>query len=183
MTDRHPLTCCPQSWRTVGRRPGLWRHVECATQREGTRRSELRRLISLAAWAQTHAGGTESMDISARVPSGACQAAALKAASQAALAAAASLCSLSLTSNRGFWAGGWLPRLAALRHLRLCSKEGGLSLHGNLIALTQLTSIVLEAAQAVTLSEHVRCEGVAAMLLVWHSMAQHSTAQRITGAL
>jgi hypothetical protein len=180
----HPPNCCTQSWRAVGRRPGLWRHVECSTQREGTRRSELRRLISLAAWAQTHAGATENMAISARVPSGACQAAALKAASQAALAAAATLQTLSLTSNRGFWAGGWLPRLASLRHLQLCSKEGGLSLHGNLAGLTQLTSIVLEAAQAVTLSEHVRCEGGAAMLsgAAQQGMAQHSMAQHIAGA-
>lgn len=133
----------------------MWQRIKFATHRDGSRRSELRRLLSLAAWAQRHAAATESLAISARVPPD-CQPAALKAVSQAALAAAGALQALSLTTNRGFWCGAWLPRLQQLRSLHLCSMVGGLSLHGDLSLLSQLTSLFLEAKHAVALQEHVR---------------------------
>lgn len=145
-----------QNWRRAAAlHPGLWPAVEFATQRDSSRRSELRRLLSLAAWAARYAGATRSLAISARLPADA-QPTGLKAASAVALAAAGALQELSLTANRGFWPGEWLPRLAQLRSLRLCSKEGGLSLHGDLRGLTQLTRLVLEAKHAVQLSDNVR---------------------------
>lgn len=147
-----------QSWRAAALRPGLWPAVEFATHRDGSRRSELRRLLSLAAWAARYAGATCSLAISARLPADA-QPTGLKAASAVALAAAGALQELSLTANRGFWPGEWLPRLARLRSLRLCSREGGLSLHGDLRALTCLSRLVLEAKHAVQLSDNVRCVG------------------------
>lgn len=91
--------------------------MEFATHRNGSRRSELRRLLSLAAWCQRHAGGTRSLTVSARVPPD-CQPAALKAVAAAALAAAPSLRSLSLTTNRGFWPS-FLGGLLQLRSLHL----------------------------------------------------------------
>lgn len=144
-----------QSWRAAAQHPGLWPAVEFAALRDGTRRSELRRLLSLAAWAARYAGATRTLAISARLPADA-QPTGLKAASAVALAAAGALQELSLTANRGFWPGEWLPRLVLLRSLRLCSKEGGLSLHGDLRGLSHLTRLVLEAKHAVQLSDTVR---------------------------
>ena len=91
-----------------------------------------------------------------------CQPAALKAAAAVALAAAGSLQSLTLATNRGFWPA-WLPQLRQLRALELCSKEGGLSLHANLTPLHRLTRLALEARHAVSLSDTARC----ASGLVW----------------
>jgi hypothetical protein len=124
----------------------------------------MRRLLSLATWAQLRAQQLKSLHISARVPSD-CQPAALKTVAKAALAAAGSLQDLILIANRGFWPGSWLPRLLQLRSLRLCSKQGGLSLHGDLAALTQLTSLALEAKYAVTMQDHVRWE----LLMLCHA--------------
>lgn len=101
----------------MGERGTLWRHVECFTHRNGSRRSELRRLLSLAAWCERHASSTRHLKVSARVPAD-CQPAALKAVAAAALAAAPSLRSLSLTTNRGFWPS-FLGSLHQLRSLHL----------------------------------------------------------------
>ncbi|KAL4451910.1 hypothetical protein ABPG75_007572 [Micractinium tetrahymenae] len=155
LESRVAATSVCESWRAAALRPGLWPAVEFATHRDGSRRSELRRLLSLAAWAARHAGATRCLAISARLPADA-QPTGLKAVSAVALAACNALCELSVTANRGFWPGEWLPRLPLLRSLRLCSKEGGLSLHGELRSLAQLTRLVLEAKHAVQLSDNVR---------------------------
>lgn len=144
-----------QAWRAVAERPSLWQEVRCETHRNGTRRTELRRLLSLAAWAQRHAAHTRSLVVSARVPPDT-QPAALKAVAQAALAAAGALRSLQLTTNRGHWPF-WLSRLHHLRDLHLCSKEGGLSLTGDLTPLSRLAHLALDARHAVVLSDTVRC--------------------------
>lgn len=134
--------------------PGLWHAVEFSTHRTGTRRTELRRLLSLAAWAQRFGRQTRALALSARVPAD-CQPAALKAVASIALAAAPTLEHLSLTTNRGFWPG-WLPALRALRRLALCSKEGGLSLHGDLTGLSRLTRLELAARHAVSLADSLQ---------------------------
>lgn len=162
----------PQAWRQVAQgSPALWRRISFSTHRNGSRRSELRRLRSLAAWAQRYAAHTQHLAISARVPAE-CQQQALKAVAQAALACA-SLESLSITANRGFWPA-WLPSLGQLRQLHLCSKEGGLSLHGDLTPL-QLTELVLEARHAVALADSVRCGGSARWRFSWPVLtAEHA---------
>ncbi|PRW57193.1 Ras-related RAB1BV [Chlorella sorokiniana] len=152
--DRVAATSACKAWRDVGDRSALWHHVQFATHRNGSRRSELRRLLSLAAWCERHAGSTRNLTVSARVPPD-CQPAALKAVAAAALAAAPSLRSLSLTTNRGFWPS-FLGGLQQLRSLHLSSKEGGLSLTHDLMPLRHLTSLVLEARQAVSFSDTVR---------------------------
>lgn len=83
------------------------------------------------------------------------QPAALKAVAQAVLAAAASLRALTIVTNRGHWPS-WLPRLQQLRSLHLSSKEGGLSLTGDLTPLSRLVHLRLDARHAVTLADTVR---------------------------
>lgn len=144
-----------QAWRhTAAERPDLWTSLTFATHRAGSRRSELRRLLSLAAFCSRYAACTRSLSIAARVPPDA-QPAALKAVAQAALAAAGSLRALTIVTNRGHWPA-WLPRLNQLRSLHLSSKEGGLSLTGDLTPLSQLAHLRLDARHAVTLADTVR---------------------------
>ncbi|KAL4853343.1 hypothetical protein ACK3TF_005688 [Chlorella vulgaris] len=169
-------TC--KGWRALAARFETWRELEFATRRDGSRRSELRRLFSLAVWAKHHAAATRSFTISARLPPD-CQPVAMKAVSQVVLAAAGTLQSLSLTTSRGHWPGTWLPCLTNLRRLHLASIEGGLSLHGNLLPLVRLTSLVLEAKQGLTT---LRCLAVRqALISEGLLLAEYDSLASLTG--